>query len=387
MFVSIIEKIKTKTSKYLYWEKFYENIIKNMGIKNNTSTSNHKNLFINKPGIAFSFDDSFRVNHWTKYGKEFFGYYDVKVTFNINAIHHFEGRREHTQEEIDMLLELQSNGHEIAHHGFKHLNANEFANEKGLSKWIDDEILTLLEWMENQQHSKTMEKFKKPVSFAFPYAEWNEELINELVSKYFKIVRGHLSDDYFISFNHTGFAPSICIDSIFLTNEKYIKKILKATKKSGSNLIFMCHSILPENIKWESFGWGEKSLEDGQWRVSPKMIQFIINEAKKLDMEFYTTSEIAGVATFIDRNLERCIRKQISNPDTQWISISELSSIKELDLSCSNISSLDGIQYFTNLERLCLKDNNITDFRLLEKLSMLKELDIRNNPNNSKTVS
>ncbi|KQL39950.1 hypothetical protein AN960_08260 [Bacillus sp. FJAT-25509] len=109
-------------------------------------------------------------------------------------------------------------------------------------------------------------------------------------------------------------------------------------------------------------------------------MQTIINEAKKLDLEFYTTSEIAGVASFIDRNMEKAIREKISNPFEKWISILELIKMTELDLSGKNISNLDGIQYFLNLERLDLSNNNISDFRLLDKLPKLNKLNISNNP-------
>jgi peptidoglycan/xylan/chitin deacetylase (PgdA/CDA1 family) len=336
--------------------------------------------YLSKPGISFSFDDSFRVKHWYKYGKELFGYYDVKATFNINAFHHFEGQREHSQEEIDMLLDLQANGHEIAHHGYKHQSAKGYSDAKGLSSWLEDEINPLFTWMENQSHSKTKEKFKKPVTYAYPYSHYNEDNIKELVPKYFKIVRGHLTENNLIPFNFTGLAPSIRVDSNFLTDVKYIKRIMKLAKKAGNNLIFMCHSLIPEEINWKEFGWGEVSNAAGEWRISPKVIKEVIDEAKKLDLEFYTTAEIAGVATFIDRNLESCVRKYIANPNDPWISISELSRIRELDLSGQNISNLDGMQYFINLERLNLKDNNISDFRILKKLYKLKVLDNTNNP-------
>jgi len=382
-------QIKSTIYEYMYWKfywkRFYSDLINKMDAKSKSSKLDYELPYINKPGIAFSFDDSFRVNQWMEYGKEIFGYYDVKVTFNINAFHQFEGNREHTQQEIDMLLELQSNGHEIAHHGFNHQRADQYSKENGLSKWIEDEIEAMLDWMKKQKHSKTNEKFKNPVSFAFPYAESNEATIEELVPKYFKIVRGHLFDKYLLPFNHTGFAASICADSLYLHNTKYIKKIMKAAKQAGSNLILMCHSILPENINWEEFGWGDESNAAGEWKISPNVIQEIIIEAKKIGMEFYTTSEIAGVATFIDPNLEKCVRKKISNPLDRWISISELGKIKELDLSSQNISNLDGIQYFTNLERVDLSNNNITDFRLIEKLNNLKVININNNPRSSTT--
>jgi Leucine-rich repeat (LRR) protein len=154
---------------------------------------------------------------------------------------------------------------------------------------------------------------------------------------------------------------------------------MKLAKKTGRNLIITCHSILPEDYNWENFGWGEESKKSGTWRTKPEVVQTIVNEARKIDLEFYTTSEIAGVATFIDPNFEKCVRKLISIPSAQWISISELFLIKELDLSNIEISNLDGIQYFLNLERLNLSGNKIADFRLLGKLSKLREIKFADN--------
>ncbi|WP_056469442.1 polysaccharide deacetylase family protein [Bacillus sp. FJAT-25509] len=375
-----LKKLITNYYKRKYWRRLTIDI-KNNNTDSSKELSDKRSIpFINKPGIAFSFDDSFRVNDWYKYGKDMFGYYDVKVTFNINAFHHHEGKREHTQEEIDKIIELQSMGHEIAHHGFNHQNAANYVNENGLSTWIENEIKALFSWIENQAHSKTKEKFKKTVSFAFPYSSYNESIVSEITPKYFKVVRGDLRNNKLVSFNHTGFVESICIDNIKLDGANSIKEILKIAKDAGKNIIFMCHSILPDEVDWNDFGWDEKSEESGKWRVSTKTMQTIINEAKKLDLEFYTTSEIAGVASFIDRNMEKAIREKISNPFEKWISILELIKMTELDLSGKNISNLDGIQYFLNLERLDLSNNNISDFRLLDKLPKLNKLNISNNP-------
>jgi hypothetical protein len=205
------------------------------------------------------------------------------------------------------------------------------------------------------------------------------DVIKEVIPKYFKVVRGHLNNDNLTPFAYTGFAPSIGIDSVYLTKPKYIKKLLNIAQKTGSNLIFMCHSILPEEVKWENFGWGNDTHGVGWWRISPNTIQDIINMARKKDIEFYTTSEIAGVATFIDRNFEKCVRNLIPDSYTQWISISELSTIRELDLSNKGISNLDGIQYFLNLEKLNLSGNNICDLRLLDKLPKLVDINLTDN--------
>lgn len=353
-----------------YWENILDVMERNPYDKQNVI----KLTKPQKPGIVLSFDDSFRIEHWYKYGKDIFGYYDIKVTFNINAFHHFNNQREHSQEEINMLLELQANGHEIAHHGFRHKKALQYTEEFGIDRWIEDEILALFNWMEKQVHSLTGEKFKKPVTFAFPNFIYDERHIHQLVPKYFKVVRGHYGKNNLIPFNHTGFAPSICIDRHLLKNKNYILKMLRKAKELGGNIILTCHSILPEDFNWEDLNFGIESENAGNWRISPDTLNMIIWEAKKLDMPFYTTAEIAGVATFIDHNLEQVVRSQLSNPTAELILIEELHLIKSLDISNQNISNLDGIEYFVNLEKLNISNNPVDDFRLLKKLPKLKEV-------------
>ncbi|NHC43330.1 DUF2334 domain-containing protein [Bacillus sp. MM2020_1] len=376
---SIINLLKRQYFDWRTWNYLYQDM-KKQTKKLGTFKSEPKSMsipYLNKPGITFSMDDSFRVNDWYTYGKELFGFYDVKVSFNINAFHHYDGQREHSQSEIDMLLDLQSNGHEIAHHGFMHEDAVKYSEEFGLKKWIENEIEELFDWMEKRSHSKTGERFKRPVTFVYPKFSYNEKTLKEIVPKYFKVARGHRKGNNLTPNNHSGFAPSICIDSHYLANPKNIKKVLKYVKNSGGNLVLTCHSILPDDVEWGDFGW-EMDEHAKRWRVSPKVIQVIINEAKNLELEFYTTAEIAGVATFIDRNFERIVRNLLSMESNQFIQISDLISIKELDLSNQGISNLDGIQYFLGLERLNLSNNNISDFRLLERLPSLKVVNIDN---------
>jgi peptidoglycan/xylan/chitin deacetylase (PgdA/CDA1 family) len=363
---------KTQYYDFRQWDWMYRNMKGKTTIMDNSDTSIR---YINKPGIVFSFDDSFRVHDWYEYGKDLFGYYDVQVTFNINALHHYENFRELHPEEIDLLLDLQHNGHEIAHHGYSHKDVVEYTKEVGLTQWLKDEIEALFVWMERQQHSKTGEKFKKPVTFVFPYFTSNEETLHAIVPKYFKVARGFHRGDNLTPFGHTGFAPSICIDQIYLTNPRNLKRILRLVKQTGKNLIITCHSILPKNVGWEKYGWPMTDHEK-KWRTSQETIQYIIEEAKLIDLEFYTTAEVSGIATFIDRNLEYYVRNLLNKQQEQWIFIHELVNIKELDLSNLGITNLDGIQYFLNLKKLNLQNNFITDLRLLQKLPNLVDIQL-----------
>jgi len=372
----LIKDLFKKYYEWRYWSFLYREMSKNIS---NGHQHSKKIPYINKPGIAFSFDDSYRVYDWYQYGKPIFDKNDVKVTFNINGVHPLKGYRMHSQKEIDLLLELQSAGHEIGHHGFKHLKATEYCKTHGVHKWLEDEIEMLIDWMKKQSHSINGARFKNPVSFAFPHFLSNEKTIEEIVPKYFKIARGHLDKDNLTSFNHSGFTPSICLDGYYSSNLFYLRRILRLVKKSGKNIIFSCHSILPKNFEKYSDQIDKRYKKWGEWKISPNTIQEIIYEAKKIDLEFYTTSEIAGIATFSDPNLERAIRENLSLPNDKWIYIRDLIQIKELELNNKGISSINGIQYFLGLEKLDLSNNQISDFHLIKKLPRLKQLYIANN--------
>ncbi len=352
--------------------------------------------YINKPGLALTFDDGFRIDHWYKYGlgkendRNLFGYYDVKATFNINAFHEYENRL-FNQEEIDHMLELQHNGHEIANHGYKHKNAIEYTKKYGQARWIEDEVLALNHWMNKQEHSITKEKFKQPVSFIYPYSLYSDNLTNAIVPNYFKICRGDKFQPDLLelsSFECEGVVPALCIDYINLPHIMFIKSALKLAKKTGRNLIIMCHSILPKEKVWSEYNWGEESTQAGKYRISPKNLSYVIKQAKKMDLEFYRLSEIAGVATFIDSNFESEVRRILNlNPKDKWVPINKLINIKELDLAGKNISNIGGIQYFLKLQELNLANNNVSDIRLLSKLKALKKVNLINNNLDAITIN
>lgn len=380
--IKLIKRIKRRAVNIHEVKKMCKYVESNSEVSYKSGNED-KVKFISKPGIALTFDDGFRVTHWYKYGlgkekgfDDIFGYFDVKSTFNINALHAFENRRELNQNEIDMLLEIQANGHEIAHHGYAHENADKYTKDFGVKKWIDDDILPLMQWMEKQKHSISKHRFKVPISFAYPGSKYNYYTNKALGDNDFKIYRAHLSDSNLAEFGHEGFCPSICIDINYFSSISNIKYLMKFAKRKNRNLVLMCHSILPEEVDWNSFGWGKESELDGKYRISPESLKYIIKEARKLDLEFYTLSEIAGIATFTDENFEKRIREIIRLPKekNKWIHIIDLMSIKELDLSNAQINNLSGIEYFVNLEELNLKGNEITDTRILSKLEKLKEV-------------
>lgn len=82
---------------------------------------------------------------------------------------------------------------------------------------------------------------------------------------------------------------------------------------------------------------------------------------------------------FADTKLAEAIADELLIDTNSGVSESQLESITSLSLPGSNISSLEGIQYLTNIEYLDLNNNQITDISLLSDLLNLKTLMLNTN--------
>ena len=90
-----------------------------------------------KAGVFITFNDYF-VNEWKKADNQL-AKYNWKATFCVS---NFEKL---TSTDISNLKELQNKGHEIAGHGFRHLNAKEFAKKNNKQQYLIVEIFPLIE--------------------------------------------------------------------------------------------------------------------------------------------------------------------------------------------------------------------------------------------------
>ncbi|MDP2892601.1 MAG: hypothetical protein Q8O09_05645, partial [Bacillota bacterium] len=76
----------------------------------------------------------------------------------------------------------------------------------------------------------------------------------------------------------------------------------------------------------------------------------------------------SGAIVFEDVNLENAIREAISKP-TGYIFVSDVDKITELKLELRDISDITPLQYFSNLTRLDLLGNRISDISALSGLT------------------
>ncbi|WBW98156.1 leucine-rich repeat domain-containing protein [Oceanirhabdus sp. W0125-5] len=85
---------------------------------------------------------------------------------------------------------------------------------------------------------------------------------------------------------------------------------------------------------------------------------------------------------FYDHTMEAAVRKEINKPHGD-ITITELESVKELYVAHfsdqGSLSSIDLLQYCTNLKKLSLLETGIRDISILSKLKKLEYLDLQDN--------
>ncbi|WP_432664888.1 leucine-rich repeat domain-containing protein [Wukongibacter baidiensis] len=98
----------------------------------------------------------------------------------------------------------------------------------------------------------------------------------------------------------------------------------------------------------------------------------------EITMNFNTINNLDEVINFTDANLESVIRRKIGKP-TGDIYKSEIESILNINAEQEGISNLEGIQYFTNLQRIYLGNNEISDISLLRDLTNIEYLYLHKN--------
>lgn len=220
-----------------------------------------------KAGVVITFDDYF-VNEWREADTQL-AKYNWKATFCVS---NFEKL---TAIDISNLKALQSKGHEIAGHGFRHLNAKEFTKKNNKQHYLAVEISPLIE------------AFKKEgieiKSFAYPFGAKTQTLDYEL-QKHFKIIRGTAKGGKKVAdnsnfYNGTRLANGIGIDSNYEHfSLNYITKVLNYAKKHNKIVVFYGHKPVEKATK--------------EYEVELKTLEMICQFVVSNQMKFYTLQEL-----------------------------------------------------------------------------------------------
>ena len=222
-------------------------------------------------GVAFTFDDN-HVDDWFSL-RDFFLEYQVKATFFVSNFDKLEDR------EIVLLDTLQSDGHEIGCHGYRHMSVERDydSDPSRTSEYLQNEILPAVEVMnKNDFH---------PVSFAYPFGHRNPSYDLALL-KHFTHLRATVypkhantvKKAFYSCVKDSGLVYGLGIDDQYGLTQKDLDKALIKAHKDGRILILYAHRI----------GSG-KSDENS---LSIDVLKTVIEKASELQLQFYTISEI-----------------------------------------------------------------------------------------------
>jgi peptidoglycan/xylan/chitin deacetylase (PgdA/CDA1 family) len=218
-------------------------------------------------GITLTFDDD-RVDNWYQY-LAFLDSAHVKATFYICKYNRF------TADQKQKLAVIQSHGHEIAFHSTNHYNMLDYVykHKHTIDELMQNEIVNGLKLMNRDGFY--------PTTFAYPYGAHNG-IYDKMLMRYFKSVR---------ALNGTAdFSKSLTVTE--KNDVLYGLGIDKSSKRSDADILQLVQSAA--NNKNCAVLVAHDINSGKQLSVSRALLQKIFDAAKRLDLKYYTASEISN---------------------------------------------------------------------------------------------
>lgn len=220
-----------------------------------------------KAGVILSFDDAY-VKEWFATDQKL-KRYSWKGTFcvcKINTLNLIE---------VQKLLQLQTEGHEIAGHSYNHFNAVNFLSKNTINEYVNQEINPMLDLMNFYGLKLT--------SFAYPFGARTTKLDTALLSK-FKIIRGRAFCEENPSKQSCYFTNSNLVFSFSIDETHnhfslaYLTKLLDYAKKNDKILILNSHKTVKKVT--------------GDYQTKEATLEYICQYVKRNNMTFYTLSDL-----------------------------------------------------------------------------------------------
>lgn len=209
----------------------------------------------NQKGILLSFDD-YNEDTWIQV-LDLFDQYDAKVTFFVTL-----------SEPTDFCAEAVKRGHEIGYHTLGHVNLTEVSQEE-----VYKQAIAPIEVFRSAGYDL--------VTFAYPYGAYTEE-INEELLQYYDTLRGAFCfNPKYKESLQKGFIDSFMLDNIdFESDEKFHSKIVELLDGLAN-----CDNGTVASVYSHAIG-------DGNWCITYKRLEMLLQEVKKRDLVFYTFHEL-----------------------------------------------------------------------------------------------
>jgi PKD repeat protein len=218
-------------------------------------------------GVALTFDDK-TIDQWFEL-RDLLQQNNTHVTFFVTL-----WGNDLDQDAIEKLRTLQEDGHEIAFHGYNHVNANAYLENHSIQQYLDYEIIPGIDVMNNAGFY--------PVDFAYPFGSENDTLTAALQAN-FVHVRGTDSfiDDPFL---YAYGSNQLLIEGTGIDDLTYgntindIYDAISNAKQEDKILILYAHE--PVQTVTENY------------TISHDRIEKILINVSQQDMKFYTVSEL-----------------------------------------------------------------------------------------------
>lgn len=222
---------------------------------------------MNLAGIALTFDDD-RVDNWYKY-LPYLDSANVKATFYVCKYNRL------TPAQKSKLAVIQSHGHEIAFHSVNHYNMLDYVYKykHTVNEMLLNEIECGLKMMNRDGFY--------PTTFAYPYGAHNG-LYDKMLMRYFKSVRAlNGTNDFSKSLAPTeknNLLFGLGIDKSSKRTDESVLQLIQSASDNNNCAILVAHDI-------------NTALK---LSVTLERLKKILDQAKRLNMKFYTVSEISN---------------------------------------------------------------------------------------------
>jgi peptidoglycan/xylan/chitin deacetylase (PgdA/CDA1 family) len=203
----------------------------------------------------------------------YFKEYNARVTFFVTRPHKLE------PDEVEILQNLQNDGHEITCHGLNHKNLRDMMEDDDmtLDEVIASEITPAIDALANHGFS--------PLSFAYPFGGYNDELVDGL-GELFPLQRksGSLRYKKLLEPNMLySFVKGSSIDYKNVPDFDDIEDALEEAYDQDKWIVFYTHKILHSG-----------SPSPSQPYIKVKTLKKILKKANDLGMPFHTMNRLAS---------------------------------------------------------------------------------------------
>ena len=208
----------------------------------------------NQKGLLLSFDD-YSIDGWREHF-DLFDKYGAKVTFFINFT-----------DPDGFCKEALARGHEIGYHTASHVNLTEVSK----SEFYEQAIAPL-------------EIFREAgceiTSFAYTNGAY-EDCMHEELLKYYDTLRGaYTFQGVYKETLLNGFIESYPLDNKFFESDKdYEETVIELL-----DALVACNDGTVASVY-------SHAISGGDWCITPERLEFLLKEAQKRDLVFYTFNE------------------------------------------------------------------------------------------------